>query len=132
MPLLLTHVVRIGDVEAPPLPAGVPVADLMARAEKSLVRCVDDAASAKMVKAIEAAQKAGDSLGGVVEVILFGVPAGLGSHSEWDLRLDGRIAQALMSIQAMKAVEVGLGLASASRPGSAVHDPIEWSAREFL
>jgi chorismate synthase len=84
-----------------------------------------------MVDAIAAAQKNGDSLGGVVEVAAWGVPPGLGSHVEWDLRLDGRLAQALMSIQAMKAVEVGLGLSSAARRGSEVHDPIHYEHGNF-
>ena len=81
-----------------------------------------------MVEAIRAAQREGDSLGGVAEVIAWGLPPGLGSHAEWDLRLDGRIAQALLSIQSVKAVEIGLGLESASRRGSEVHDPIGYEA----
>ena len=81
---------------------------------------------------IKEAQQQGDSLGGVVEVIAWGVPPGLGSHVEWDQRLDGRIAQALMSIQAMKGVEVGLGFQTAALPGSQVHDPIEWAEGGFV
>jgi chorismate synthase len=126
---MLAHVVRIGDVEAPPLGA-----DLVAAreaAEASEVRCVDVEAGARMVAAIQAAQQAGDSLGGVVEVVAWGVPPGLGSHVEWDRRLDGRIAQALMSIQAMKGVEVGLGFATAARRGSEVHDPIHYGGGSF-
>ncbi len=79
-----------------------------------------------MIIAIKAAQKAGDSLGGVVEVVAHGVPVGLGSHVHWDRKLDGRLAQALMSIQAVKGVEVGDGFDVASRPGSEAHDAIVW------
>jgi chorismate synthase len=127
---LMSHVTRIGQVAAPPLP-GADFPSLRARAEgePNELRCVDPAAAQAMVAEIAAAQKNGDSLGGVVEVIAWGVPPGLGSHVEWDLRLDGRIAQALLSIQAMKGVEIGLGFTSAERPGSAVHDPIEYAGR---
>jgi chorismate synthase len=102
------------------------------RAEKSEVRCVDDAAGQKMIAAIQAAQKDGDSLGGVVEVICWGLPPGLGSHVEWDLRLDGRIAMALMSIQAMKGVEVGMGFRTGELRGSEVHDPILYENGRFV
>jgi chorismate synthase len=77
-----------------------------------------------MIDAIDAAKREGDTLGGVVEVVVRGLPAGLGSHVSWDARLDGRIAGALMSIQAIKGVEIGLGFEGAMRPGSRVHDPI--------
>jgi chorismate synthase len=126
---MMCHVTRIGDVAAPPIT--LPLEEARAKAEASEVRCVDDDAGQKMMDAITAAQKAGDSLGGVVEVICWGLPAGLGSHVEWDLRLDGRIAQALMSIQAMKGVEVGMGFETAARPGSAVHDPIHYIGGRF-
>jgi chorismate synthase len=125
----MVHVTRIGDVTAPSL-LGADVAALEAareKAEASEVRSADDAASAQMVDAIVAAQKDGDSLGGLVEVIAWGVLPGLGSHAEWDVRLDGRLAQAVMSVQAIKAVEIGLGLEAAARRGSAVHDPILYS-----
>src|SRR5437867_3162698 len=81
-----------------------------------------------MIREIKEAAKAGDSLGGVVEVLGFGIPPGLGSHVHWDLRIDGLIAQALMSIQAMKAVEIGEGLTVAGGRGSAAHDAIAWAA----
>jgi chorismate synthase len=141
---LMAHVVRIGAVTAPSLgdlaaPEGggaderaLKFAAARDRAEASEVRCADDAASARMIDAIKDAQKAGDSLGGVCEVVAWGLPPGLGDHGEWDLRLDGRIAQALMSIQAMKAVEIGLGAESAARLGSAVHDPIHWHSGHFI
>jgi chorismate synthase len=127
---LMCHVTRIGAVAAPPIRGDW--AEARARAEASEVRCVDDAAGRAMIDEIVAAQKNGDSLGGVVEVIAWGVPIGLGSHVEWDLRLDGRIAQALLSIQAMKGVEIGLGFASAAHPGSQVHDPIGFADGRFV
>ncbi|HHY06304.1 MAG TPA: chorismate synthase [Clostridia bacterium] len=88
--------------------------------------CVDQEASLLMIKAIEEAKKRGDSLGGVVQVIAEGVPVGLGSHVQWDRRLDGRLAQALMSIPAIKGVEIGKGFSTASLFGSQVHDEIEY------
>jgi chorismate synthase len=90
------------------------------------VRCFDPDAEAAMITEVEAAAKAGDSLGGVVEVLAYGVPPGLGSHVHWDRRIDGLLAQALMSIQAMKGVELGDGFATAARRGSAAHDEILW------
>jgi chorismate synthase len=126
---MMSHVTRIGAVSAPPVEGDWEGA--RARAEASEVRCADDAASQQMIAAIVAAQQNGDSLGGVVEVVCWGLPPGLGSHVEWDLRLDGRIAQALMSIQAMKGVEVGLGFETAARPGSVVHDPIHYHEGKF-
>ena len=89
------------------------------------VRCADAVASAEMVKEIEAAHKDGDTLGGVVEVICFNVPIGLGSHVHWDRRLDSRLAGALMGIQAIKGVELGDGFTTATRRGSVAHDEIE-------
>ena len=83
-----------------------------------------------MVDAIKAAAKAGDSLGGVLEVLGYGVPPGLGSHVHWDRRIDGLIAQSLMSIQAMKAVEIGDGFEGAKRPGSEAHDAISWTEHD--
>jgi chorismate synthase len=123
---MLSHVARICEVEAPKLEAREAPAlqQARARADASEVRCIDDAASQKMIEAIKAAQKAGDSVGGVVEVVAWGMPAGIGSHVEWDRRLDGRLAMALMSIQAMKGVEIGLGFACAEKRGSDVFDPI--------
>jgi len=118
-----SHVVMLGGIEAD-LPAELP-ADLNAAADQSPVRTLDAAAGARMVAAIDAARAAGDTLGGTFEVVARGLPAGLGSHVAWDRRLDGRLAQALMSIQAMKGVEIGLGFEAARRPGSAVHDQIE-------
>ncbi len=129
---IFAHVTRIGTAVAPPLSSDLDLRVARDRAEKSEVRCVDDAASAQMIEAIKDAQKAGDSLGGVVEVVCWGLVPGLGSHVEWDLRLDGRIAQALMSIQAMKGVEIGLGFQTAERRGSEVHDPIFFDEGSFF
>ena len=90
----------------------------------SPVFCAHPAAGEAMMQEIERAREAGDSLGGVFEIIVYGVPPGLGSYVQWDRRLDGRLAGALMSIQAIKGVEIGLGFAAATRPGSQVHDEI--------
>jgi chorismate synthase len=100
-------------------------ADLEA-VDASSVRCFDPDAEAAMIAAVKAAAKDGDSLGGVVEVLGYGVPPGLGSHVHWDRRIDGLIAQALMSIQAMKGVELGDGFETAGRRGSEAHDEILW------
>lgn len=116
-----SHVTSIGTVEA----AEVPVPpDINAAADESPVRCLDAAAEDRMVAEIDAAGERGDTLGGVFEVVATGVPVGLGSHVSWDRKLDGRLAGAVMSIQAVKGVEVGLGFRGAFRPGSAVHDAI--------
>jgi chorismate synthase len=100
-----------------------------ASVEKSPVRCADTKAEKAMLAAIVKAKKTGDSLGGVFEVVVSGVPIGLGSHVHWDRRLDGKIAQAIMSINAVKGVEIGAGFAVADLPGSQVHDVIEFNAR---
>ena len=93
-------------------------------ADQSPVRCLDPAAEKEIITRIDAAKAAGDTLGGIVEVVALGVPVGLGSHVSWDAKLDGRIAQALMSIPAVKGVELGLGFEAARRKGSEVHDEI--------
>ncbi len=120
---IASHVVLIGPVKVPP---DVPLPeDLLAVADASPVRCIDAEAGAAMVVAIDAARRAGDSLGGVFEVVVRGVPAGLGSHVTWETRLSGRIGGAMMSIHAMKGVEIGMGFEAARRRGSDVHDEIE-------
>lgn len=98
------------------------------RIDASPLRCFDAVAEEAMIAEIQAAAKAGDSLGGVVEVLAFGVPVGLGSHVHWDRRLDGLLAQALMSVHAVKGVETGDGFEVAGRRGSQAHDPISWDA----
>lgn len=118
-----SHVVMLGGIEAT-LPAALP-ADLNAAVDGSPVRTLDRQAEQRMIEAIDAAKAAGDTLGGCFEVVVQGLPVGLGSHVSWDRKLDGRIAQALMSIQAMKGVEIGMGFDAARRPGSQVHDVIE-------
>jgi chorismate synthase len=118
-----SHIVMLGGIDAErpdPLPD-----DLNAAADASPLRTLDAAAEARMIEEIDAAKRAGDTLGGAFEVVARGVPAGLGSHVSWDRKLDGRIAHAMMSIQAMKGVEIGLGFEAARRRGSAVHDEIE-------
>jgi chorismate synthase len=120
---ILSHVVRIGEVTAS---GPRPGPDDLERVDASEVRCVDPEAEAAMVEAIKAAAKDGDSLGGTVEVLAYGVPVGLGSHVHWDRKLDGLLAQALMSIQAVKGVAVGEGFDVASRRGSEAHDAIAW------
>jgi chorismate synthase len=116
-------VAEIGGVAARIPDLGWP--ELWALAEASDVRCPDAAAAAKMHEAIDAAREAGDSLGGVFVVAATGVPVGLGSHVQWDRRLDARLAQAVMSIQAIKGVEIGPAFENARRSGTQVHDEIE-------
>lgn len=124
---VLSHVVRMGAAAVPD--GGVrPRPDDLHRVDESPVRCLDPDTEQAMIAEIKAAAAAGDSLGGVVEVLGYGVPPGLGSHVHWDRRIDGLLAQALMSIQAMKAVEVGDGFAVAARRGSEAHDEILYDA----
>lgn len=125
-----SHVVRLGGVEArvpDPLPE-----DINEIADESSVRCLDPEAAAAMVAAIDAAGRDGDTLGGVFEVVARGVPLGLGSHVSWDRRLGARVASGLMSIHAMKGVEIGMGFAAADARGSGVHDEIEADADRTL
>ena len=123
---VVSHVVQMGPVESKslkrPLPGDLPKVD------ESQVRCFDPEAEQAMISEIKAAAKVGDSLGGVVEVIAYGVPVGLGSHVHWDRKLDGLLGQALMSIQAVKGVEIGDALDVAGRRGSEAHDAIGWDA----
>jgi len=119
---IVSHVVRIGSVAAP---AGArPGPEDLARVDENEVRCFDAATAEAMVTEIKAAAKEGDSLGGIVEVVAYGVPVGLGSYVHWDRKMDGLLAGALMSIQAVKAVEIGDGMSQASQRGSQAHDAI--------
>jgi chorismate synthase len=119
---IVSHVVSLGGVKAP---AGlVPAPDDVERLDADEVRCLDPEASAAMVARIDQAHKDGDTLGGVVEVVVHGLPPGLGSHVHWDRRLDAKLAGALMGIQAIKGVEVGDGFELADTPGSLAHDEI--------
>jgi chorismate synthase len=118
---VLSHVVQIGAVRSD---AGVPERGGLSAIDASPVRCGDPVAAAAMVEAIDLAKKARDTLGGVVEVVAYDLPPGIGSHVHWDRRLDTVLAAGLMSIQGIKGVEIGDGFASAGRPGSAAHDEI--------
>jgi chorismate synthase len=119
---VVSHVVELGGVAAPA--GSVPEPDDTERLDADPVRCLDPDASAAMVARIDQAHKDGDTLGGVVEVVVHGLPPGLGSHVHWDRRLDARLAGALMGIQAIKGVEVGDGFDLAATPGSLAHDEI--------
>jgi chorismate synthase len=117
-----SHVLSMGGIRAAPAELPVPLNEVSDRSE---VRVLDPAAEAAIIQRIDAAKKAGDTLGGEVEVVARGVVVGLGSHVSWDRKLDGRLAGMLMSIPAVKGVEIGMGFEAARRPGSEVHDPIE-------
>lgn len=119
---ILSHVVSIGNVMSD---GPIPNQNDLSKIDQDPVRCADSKASAKMVSEIEAAHSAGDTLGGVVEVIAYNLPPGLGSHVHWDRRIDAKLAGALMGIQAIKGVEVGDGFTTATRRGSVAHDEIE-------
>jgi chorismate synthase len=128
---VFAHVVAIGDVEVAARDERLEA--VRERSRASDLSCADADAEARMKTAIRDAAHAGDTLGGVFEVVATGVLPGLGSHVQWDRKLDGRLAQALMSIQAIKGVEIGAGFGAARTPGSAVHDPIAYDggARRF-
>jgi chorismate synthase len=120
---LVAHTLSVGTIRVPdgsalPAPSDVDALDA------DPLRCFDTATSALMVEAVDKAQKEGDTLGGVVEVLAYGVPPGLGSYTHWDRRIDSQLAAALMSIQAIKGVEVGDGFETTKRPGSAAHDEL--------
>jgi len=124
---ILSHVVTIGSVS---LPDGIlPGPDDLAAIDQSPARCIDPATAQAMVDEIDQAHKAGDTLGGIVEVVVYGLPPGLGSYVHGDRRIDSRLAGALMGIQAIKGVEIGDGFESARRRGSAAHDEIENTAQ---
>lgn len=120
---IVSHVVAVGGVSLP-AEREVTLAEIRAIPADARLGCIDPGVEAGMVDAIDAARAAGDTVGGAFEVVASGVPPGLGSHVQWDRKLDGRLAQALMSIPAIKAVGIGLGPTVADRPGSRVHDEI--------
>ncbi len=124
---VFAHVVAIGPVSAT-VPEGLSTAELAARSRASDLACADPEAEARMRDAIKEAAHAGDTLGGVFEVVVTGAPPGLGAHVQWDRKLDGRLAQSLMSIQAIKGVEIGDGFRAAQTRGSHVHDAIHYDA----
>ena len=119
---LVSHVIELGGVRAPA--GSVPEPDDVGRLDEDPVRCLDTDTAKLMVERIDQAHRDGDTLGGVVEVVVHGLPPGLGSHVHWDRRLDARLAGALMGIQAIKGVEVGDGFELAATPGSLAHDEI--------
>ena len=119
---VISHVVELGPVVADT--GTVPVPQDAARIDADPLRCLDPRASARMVAEIDAAKQDADTLGGVVEVLAYGVPAGLGSHIQWDRKIDARLAAALMSIQAIKGVEIGDAFTQARSRGSVAHDEI--------
>jgi chorismate synthase len=122
---IISHVIQMGSARVGPgMPRPTP--EDLATVDDSPVRCFDPDAAAAMITEIKAAAKDGDSLGGVIEVLGFGVPVGLGSHVHWDRKLDALLARAVMSIQAVKGVEIGDGFEVAGRRGSTAHDPIRW------
>jgi chorismate synthase len=121
---VLSHVIQMGAVRASS--THVPTMADLDRIDESPVRCFDRQSEQLMINEVEDASRDGDSLGGVVEVVAHGVPVGLGSHVHWDRKIDALIAQAVMSIQAVKGVEVGDGFVVAGRRGSLAHDPISW------
>ena len=123
---VLSHVIQMGSVRT--TSSARPTMNDLAHVDESAVRCFDQAAEAAMIAEIEAAAKDGDSLGGVVEVLAYGLPIGLGSYVHWDRKIDGLLAQAIMSIQAVKGVEIGDGFDVAGRRGSQAHDPITWDS----
>ena len=124
---VISHVISMGTAKSDGSQRPTP-SDLH-QVDESPVRSFDTAAGERMVTEIEKAAKEGDSLGGIVEVLAYGVPVGLGSHVHWDRKIDALLAQAIMSIQAVKGVEIGDGFEVATRRGSAGHDPIHWDAQ---
>jgi chorismate synthase len=118
-----SHVVHLGGIDAK-RPDQLP-ADINEVADRSQLRTLDPDAEARMIERIDQAKRDGDTLGGICEVVCEGLPVGLGSHVSWDRKLDGRLAGAMMSIHAVKGVEIGLGFETSRRPGSAVHDEID-------
>jgi len=127
---IVGHILRVGGVRAG-VPDGLPFDEIVRRSEESEMRCVDPDATARMKTAVDEARKKGNTLGGVFEVIAVGMPPGVGSYEQYDRRLSGRLAGALMSIHAMKGVEIGLGFEAAGRFGSEVHDEITYEDSEY-
>ncbi|TDQ01203.1 chorismate synthase [Labedaea rhizosphaerae] len=126
---VISHVVSIGGAAADP-DGPMPGPDDLATVDESPVRAYDPAASERMVAEVDAVRKAGDTVGGVIEVLAYGLPPGLGSHVHWDRRLDARLAAAVMGVQAMKGVEIGDGFTTATRWGSKAHDEIDRSTEQ--
>lgn len=128
---IIGHVISLGGIPISPARPDFPsFKEIEQLSEKSELRCIDKIAEAKMIEKVDEAQKKGDSLGGIFEVIVEGLPIGLGSHVQWDRKLDGRLAQMVMSIQAIKGVEIGCGFESAGKFGSQVHDEIFYDSKK--
>ena len=129
---VLSHVLAVGDVSSAHHPSWEEIKQLCAK-DEILFNCADTAAEKKMKAAVDEILRTGDTLGGIFEVVAHNVPAGLGTHANWDERLDGLLAQAVMSLQAVKGVEIGTGIESAVSLGSKVHDPIDYdrSGKKF-
>ncbi len=125
---VISHVIQMGSARSVSMLRPIPT-DLN-KVDESPVRCFSETAEAEMIAEIKSCAKDGDSLGGIIEVLGYGVPVGLGSYVHWDRKLDSMLAQALMSIQAVKGVEIGDGFEVAGRRGSTAHDPIVWDATE--
>ncbi|MCP8968757.1 chorismate synthase [Ectobacillus ponti] len=123
------HVTAIGGIEARPASYSS-IEELQRVTEESPVRCLDEEAALQMMNAIDEAKKNGDSIGGIVEVVVEGMPVGVGSYVHYDRKLDAKLAAAVMSINAFKGVEIGIGFEAAHKPGSSVHDEIVWSEQE--
>ena len=126
---VLSHVVRVGPVALEREARWEEIEAVCTNLDSPL-RCVDPGVEARMKEAVDQALRAGDSVGGIFEVVARGVPPGLGTHAQWDEKLDGRLAAAVMSLQAVKAVEIGAGVANAAAPGSTVQDEIGYDAAE--
>ncbi len=118
------YVVELGGVRIDPLPGTLD--EHLARRDQSIIYSLDPSRDDEIKQLIDETRKQGDTLGGIVEVRVEGLPFGLGTHAQWDRKLDGRLAQAVMAVQAIKGVEIGLGFEAARRPGSQVHDPIQY------
>ncbi|HJV31166.1 MAG TPA: chorismate synthase [Bacillales bacterium] len=127
---IVSHVIEIGGVTAAAVDPSLTLEMIKERSEFSPVRCVDPIAEQKMMDAIDTAKENGDSIGGIVEVIASGMPAGIGSYVHYDRKLDAKIASAIISINAFKGVEFGIGFEAAEKPGSEVHDEIGWDSAE--
>ncbi|WP_286229004.1 chorismate synthase [Neobacillus mesonae] len=126
---IVGHVVEIAGIKAE-VDSSLTIAELMGRTENSPVRVADPRVEQEMMNAIDEAKKNGDSIGGVVEVIATGMPAGVGSYVHYDRKLDAKLAAAIVSINAFKGVEIGIGFEAARKPGSEVHDEIAWDPKE--
>jgi chorismate synthase len=124
---IASHVIMLGGIPAEPIQADWD--QIQQIQQDTRLRCVDEDVTARMMARIDQAREAGDTLGGIFEVVARGAPVGLGSHTHWDLRLDGLLAQSVMAIQAVKAVEIGMGVMSARIPGSQFHDEIRYNKK---